>query len=90
MVVIKFFGIPQMHLDKITIPLDDMIFLRDLMAKSKTSNQNRLTETILKNDILPSNIYILLNGRRIDDIGGLDAIISPGDILTINKLLTGG
>ena len=90
MVNVKFFGIPKCHLNSIDIPVgSEVVFDVVLEEASKILGLN-LKEIMVADRALKKNIFILVNGKRLDEQGGLTAKITPGDKITISKLLLGG
>jgi molybdopterin converting factor small subunit len=73
----KSVGIPQLHLEKERISLDEMI--------SYLSKKYNLTREIKNNEII-----VAINGVDSSILGGGQARISSGDIVTILTIVHGG
>lgn len=90
MVVVKLFGIPNCHLSSVSIPLNADTAFDQILEEASQLLEYNLKDILIVGGALKKNIFILLNGKRLDELGGLNAKISAGDTIVINKLLLGG
>ena len=73
----KSIGLPQLHLEEERISLDEMI--------SYLAKKYNLSHEIKNNEIM-----VAINGVDSSILGGGQAIISSGDIVTILTIVHGG
>ncbi len=90
MVTVKFFGIPKCHLNSINIPVSSEVVFDILLEEASKIMGFNLKEIMVADRNLRKNIFILLNGKRLDEKGGLNAKITSGDTIIISKMLLGG
>jgi len=74
--------------DTITIKLQESeATIKGLIERLDKEYEGKLWETISKSNM---NIYILLNGRDIEFLRGINAHLSNGDRVAIIPLVAGG
>ncbi len=90
LVKIKLFGIPGFHLNRFNISIENPVAFSELIKLAFEQSSVDLGKILLKDGKIEKKYFILLNGKRIDEMGNLEASISPGDTLIINRMLLGG
>ncbi len=90
MVNVKFFGIPKCHLTSLDVPVGSEVVFDIVLEEASKILELNLKEIMVVDRTLKKNIFILLNGKRLDEQGGLNAKITSGDTIIISKLLLGG
>ncbi len=90
MVILKCFGIPDYHLATLEIEIPHNVSLETLLDDFLIQVEGNLTELLLHNRSLRKGIYILVNGRTIESLSGLETTIKPGDEIVVSKILVGG
>ena len=90
MVTLKCFGISGYHLAKFDIEIVDCVSLEDLLHELPRQVEGNLRELLLDNGKLRKGIYVLVNGKTIESLSGLETIIKKNDEVVISKILVGG
>jgi len=74
---------------ELTVPLDDAGSVRDLLDRLCTSP---LRERAVRDECgaLRGDLTLLVNGHHVDAVGGLDAPLHDGDVVSVFPQLFGG
>lgn len=90
MVTLKCFGIPGYHLDNFEIEVTESISLKEFIHELPKQVEGDLKQLIFHDDKLQKGVYVLVNGRSIESLDGLNTTIQGDDEVVITKILVGG
>ncbi len=64
--------------------------LRELLAQLAEQHGAAFRTKVLEGDGLSSTIIILVNGRHVDHLNGIDTSLSPEDTVAVFPMVAGG
>jgi sulfur-carrier protein len=64
--------------------------LRALLAGLAAKHGAAFERKVLEGDGLSSTIIILVNGRHVEHLDGIDTALSPGDTVAVFPMVAGG
>jgi molybdopterin synthase sulfur carrier subunit len=88
--VIKYFAFIRDYTGSKEINFDSCPTLRELLYKLCDKYGKRFSEKIFTGDRLSDDIIILVNGRHIDHLQGLDTSLLENDEISIFPKVAGG
>ena len=89
---VRFFGDLREYTKKrwMTIDVDQGSSVRDFLFELSKNIDASLLEKLMERDEVGSGIRILLNGRSITHLKGLETSLSDRDLITIMPIAGGG
>ena len=88
--IIKFFAFIRDYTGSKETSIDSCPTLRELLYKLCTKYGKRFSEKLFVGDKLSDDIIILVNGRHIQHLHGLDTNLEENDEISIFPKVAGG
>ncbi|MHB1394041.1 MAG: MoaD family protein [Clostridia bacterium] len=88
--VIKFFAFIRDYTGLKEIGIESCSTLRELLEKLCSKYGLRFREKLFAGDRLSEDIIIMINGRHIEHLNGLDTNLMDTDIISIFPRVAGG
>lgn len=87
---VKFFAFIRDYTGSKEVYIDSCNTLRELLYKLCSKYGKRLSERLFNGDSLSEDIIIMVNGRHIEHLQGLDTILGEKDEISIFPRVAGG
>lgn len=88
--VIKYFAFIRDYTGTKEISTESCATLRELLYKLCKRYGKRFSEKLFSGDRLSDDIIILVNGRHIEHLQGLDTNLGENDVISIFPKVAGG
>jgi molybdopterin synthase sulfur carrier subunit len=87
---VKYFAYIRDYTGSKEIQIEHYETLKDLLVKLCEKYDSRFKRKVFKGNELSDEIIILINGRNIVHLQGLDTLLSPDDEISIFPVVAGG